>query len=32
VTEEFRKQLSVQAPRVRRTAPKPGEELVRILN
>ena len=32
VTEEFRKELSVQAPRVRRTEPTPGEELVRILN
>ena len=32
VTEEFRKELSVQAPRVRRGEPTPGEELVRILN
>ena len=32
VTEEFRKQLSVQAPRVRRDEPTPGSELVRILN
>ena len=32
VTEEFRKQLSVQAPRVRRDDPTPGEELFRILN
>jgi general secretion pathway protein D len=32
VTEEFRKELSVQAPRVRRHEPTPGEELVRILN
>ena len=32
VTDEFRKQLSIQAPRVRRDDPTPGEELVRILN
>ncbi len=32
VTEEFRRQLSVQAPRVRREDPTPGEELFRILN
>lgn len=32
VTEEFRKQLSIQAPRVRRDEPTPGDELVRILN
>jgi general secretion pathway protein D len=32
VTEEFRKELSVQAPRVRRSEPTPGDELVRILN
>jgi general secretion pathway protein D len=32
ITEEFRAQLEVQAPRVRRSEPKPGEELVRILN
>ena len=32
VTQEFRKQLSIQAPRVRREDPKPGDELVRILN
>lgn len=32
VTDEFRKQLSIEAPRVRRTDPTPGEELVRILN
>ncbi len=32
VTEEFRRQLSVQAPRVRRDDPTPGEELFRILN
>ncbi len=32
VTEEFRKQLSIQAPRVRTSEPTPGEELVRIFN
>ena len=32
VTDEFRKQLSIQAPRVRRDDPTPGDELVRILN
>ena len=32
VTEEFRKELNVQAPRVRRGEPTPGDELVRILN
>jgi general secretion pathway protein D len=32
VTAEFRRQLSIQAPRVRRSEPTPGEELVRILN
>jgi general secretion pathway protein D len=31
VTAEFRKELSVQAPRVRRDEPKPGDELIRIL-
>jgi general secretion pathway protein D len=30
VTAEFRKQLSIQAPRVRREDPLPGDELVRI--
>ena len=32
VTEEFRKELSVQAPRVRRGEPTPGGELLRIIN
>lgn len=32
VTEEFRRQLSIKAPNVRRGDPTPGEELVRILN
>lgn len=32
VTEEFRKQLSIQAPRVRQGEPTPGSELFRILN
>lgn len=32
VTEEFRKQLSIQAPQVRRGETTPGEELVKILN
>lgn len=32
ITEEFRAALDVQAPRVRRKDPTPGEELVRILN
>lgn len=31
VTAEFRKELSVQAPRVRRAEPTPGSELVRII-
>jgi general secretion pathway protein D len=31
ITEEFRAQLEIQAPRVRRVDPTPGEELVRIL-
>ncbi len=31
VTAEFRKELSVQAPRVRRGEPTPGEELLRIV-
>ena len=30
VTAEFRQQLSIQAPRVRREEPLPGDELVRI--
>jgi general secretion pathway protein D len=30
VTAEFRKQLSIQAPRVRREDPLPGDELLRI--
>ncbi len=32
VTEEFRKQLSIKAPRVFDANPTPGEEIVRILN
>jgi general secretion pathway protein D len=32
ITREFRRELGVQAPRVRRAEPDPGEELVRILN
>jgi general secretion pathway protein D len=32
VTEEFRQQLSVEAPRVRRDDPLPGDELIRILD
>ena len=32
VTEEFRKELSVEAPRVRKGEPVPGDELVRIFN
>jgi general secretion pathway protein D len=32
VTEEFRRELSVEAPRVRKGEPIPGEELVRIFN
>jgi len=32
VTQEFRKELSIQAPRVRRGDPTPGEELFRVLN
>lgn len=31
VTAEFRKELSIQAPRVRRDDPEPGDELFRIL-
>ena len=31
VTEEFRKELSVQAPRVRKGEPTPGDEIVRII-
>lgn len=31
VTEEFRRELSISAPRVRRGDPRPGEELVRIV-
>jgi general secretion pathway protein D len=31
VTAEFRKELSIQAPRVRRSDPTPGEELLRII-
>jgi general secretion pathway protein D len=31
VTEEFRKQLSIEAPRVRRSEPTPGEELIRVI-
>jgi general secretion pathway protein D len=32
VTEEFRKELNVQAPRVRREEPTPGSELIRIFD
>lgn len=32
VTEEFREQLSIQAPRVRQEEPTPGSELIRIFN
>lgn len=32
VTDEFRKELSVQAPRVRRSEPTPESELLRIIN
>jgi general secretion pathway protein D len=32
VTREFRDELSIQAPRVRRGEPKPGRELIRIFN
>ncbi len=32
VTAEFREQLSVKAPRVRREEPSPADELLRILN
>lgn len=32
ITEEFRSQLEILAPRVRRVDPTPGQELVRILN
>jgi general secretion pathway protein D len=32
VTDEFRKELSIQAPRVRRKEPEPGSELLRIIN
>jgi general secretion pathway protein D len=32
ITREFRKQLGVKAPRVRREEPTPGGELIRILN
>ena len=32
VTQEFRKELSVRAPRVRKGEPVPGDELVRIFN
>ena len=31
VTAEFRRELGVQAPRVRRDAPTPGDELLRII-
>ena len=31
VTEEFRKELSVQAPRVRKGEPTPGDEIIRII-
>lgn len=31
VTAEFRRELSVQAPRVRRNEPTPGDELLRII-
>ena len=32
ITREFRKELGVRAPRVRREEPTPGKELIRILN
>jgi general secretion pathway protein D len=32
VTQEFRKQLGIKAPRVRRSEPTPADEAVRILN
>jgi general secretion pathway protein D len=32
ITDEFRKQLGVKAPRIRRDEPTPGGEAVRILN
>jgi len=32
VTAEFRKQLSIEAPRVPQANPKPGDELTRIFN
>jgi general secretion pathway protein D len=32
ITEEFRSQLEILAPRVRRVEPTPGQELVRVLN
>lgn len=32
VTDEFRRQLSIQAPQVRRGEPTPGDELLRIVN
>ena len=32
VTDEFRKELSVQAPRIRKGEPTPGGELLRIIN
>jgi general secretion pathway protein D len=32
VTDEFRRELNVQAPRVRREEPTPGSELIRIFN
>jgi general secretion pathway protein D len=31
VTEEFRRQLSIEAPRVRHGTPEPGDELMRIV-
>jgi general secretion pathway protein D len=32
VTEEFRRQLSIQAPKVSREDPTPGDQLIRIIN
>jgi len=32
VTEEFRRELSIEAPRIRRGPPQPGDELIRMFN
>ena len=32
VTDEFRRELSIEAPHVRRGKPAPGDELMRIIN